>query len=127
MHYLDSSAIAKLIIVEKESAALKKFLSGQLVTSSLAKIEIYKACNQYDKTLLPQVEEVFKFFLFLNIDDKVIKVSQKLVELSYLRSLDSIHLATATIVIGMIDQVVTYDKQMIKAAKELDLPVITPV
>ncbi len=127
MHYLDSSAIAKLIIVEKESAALKKYLSGQLVTSSLAKIEIYKACNQYDKTLLHQVEEVFKFFLFFNIDDKVIRASQKLVEISYLRSLDSIHLATATIIVGMIDQVVTYDKQMIRAAKELNLPVITPV
>lgn len=127
MHYLDSSAIAKLIIVENESIALRNFLDGQLVTSALAKIEIFRACNNYDRSLLPQAAQVFEYFTFLDIDEKVIRLSQRLVEIPYLKSLDSIHLATAKGLSNLIDKVVTYDKQMIRAATELELPIATPI
>ena len=64
---------------------------------------------------------------FFEINKKVIERTKKLVEIPYLKSLDSIHLSTALGIAELIDGVVTYDKQMIKAAKELELSVVSPV
>lgn len=126
MLYLDSSAITKLIRFEAESTALRKFLKKELITSNLSKIEIYRACINYDKTLLVQADKVFNSFIFVDIDDRVINDSKKLVEIPFLRSLDAIHLATARGLIAFIDSVVTYDKKMLQAAAVLKLPTASP-
>jgi predicted nucleic acid-binding protein len=43
-----------------------------------------------------------------------------------LRSLDAIHLATARILSGDLDAVVSYDDRLLKAAQDAGLPIASP-
>ncbi|MFM1864887.1 MAG: hypothetical protein RL677_667, partial [Actinomycetota bacterium] len=96
-------------------------------SSDLTKIEIYRVCARLDEKSIEVANRVFEFMSFFEINKKVIERTKKLVEIPYLKSLYSIHLSTALGIAELIDGVVTYDKQMIRAAKELELSVVSPV
>ena len=127
LYYLDSSAVVKLVFEEKESDSLRAFLKQNLVSSDLTKIEVYRVCARLDKKSIEVANKVFECMSFFEINKKVIERTKKLVEIPYLKSLDSIHVSTALGIAELIDGFVTYDKQMIRAAKELELSVVSPV
>lgn len=127
MFYLDSSAVVKLVFQEAETKALKDFLSNDITSSDLTKIEVYRVCSRLDKNSIDVANKVFDKITFFEINKKIIDITKELVKIPYLKSIDSIHLATALGIAHFTNGFITYDKQMIRAAKELDLSVITPV
>ena len=130
MIYLDTSALVKLVRREPESDQLVDWLNDRqdttLVSSALAEVELTRALRRTEPALLGGVPAVLRRIAIYQVDD-LVRATAAAYPDPKLRSLDAIHLATAHA--GIADQLtafVAYDRRLIEAAVELDLPVAHP-
>lgn len=126
--YIDSSALVKLIVLEKETAALEADLAARdgLVTSRLALLECRRAARRVPhRRLLQTVEDVFEALYLLEITPAILDAAAAL-EPPHLRSLDAIHVATALSVGDPDLDLLTYDTRCADAARASGLTVVTP-
>lgn len=132
--YLDSSAIIKRAIDEPESADLERVVrrhsTGEsiLLASALATIEVSRALrSRLDEhppaQLVDLLEAALGGIAECGISSQVIGVARRLGPTG-LRSLDAIHLATASIVAA--DLVIAYDHRLLRAADELGFRTASP-
>jgi uncharacterized protein len=125
--YVDSSAIVKLVVREPESATLARFLRTRppLVSSALARVEVARACLALGDVVASRAREVVARFELVRINERVLAVASTLLPLE-MRSLDAIHLATASLFGPSLRAVVTYDTRMTDAALALGWNVVAP-
>ena len=124
--YADSSALIKLVIRERESAVLKRWLTGKRVVSSrIAEVEVSRGARRSGREPRPSVEELLGEIDLIELGDRVVSRAVRL-DPPELRSLDAIHLATALSIADDLDGFVTYDRQLGRAASAAGLPVATP-
>jgi predicted nucleic acid-binding protein len=121
--YLDSSAIVKTVIVERESAALRRFLRRHplRVSCALARTEVGGAVRH----LGPKARQVVQRIDLVRLDDALLDAASAL-DAAVLRSLDATHLAAALTVAAQLEAIVTYDARMAESAALLGLPVAVP-
>jgi len=124
--YLDSSALVKLVVVEAESAALRRELAKwpRRTSSRLARIELTRAADRLGATAPALAVRVLADLDLLAIDPIVSDASR--IGSALLRALDAIHLATAASIAVEIGALITYDHRMVAEGKALGLPVLTP-
>jgi predicted nucleic acid-binding protein len=125
--YLDSSAIVKLVVHEPESAALSRYLRGRrpLVASALARVEVLRVSASFGPQAQERARDVLNRFELIRINDRVLTLAGGLMP-PELRSLDAIHLATASLLATTLGKVVTYDARMAEAARGLGWSVVAP-
>ena len=125
--YLDSSALVKLVLLEAESAALRRYLKqhAERVSSALAKVEVARAVRAQGAPARARADRVLARIRILRIDDDVLTRAADL-DPGVLRSLDAIHLASALALGADLEAVVTYDGRMRDAARLLSLEVTAP-
>jgi predicted nucleic acid-binding protein len=126
--YLDSSAIVKLAVWEPESDALRKHLRRRrpLVSSGLARTEVLRALLPAGDASLNAGRRVLARIDLVRVNDRVLNLAGSLLP-EVLRSLDSIHLATAGRLGTDLGEIVTYDDRMATAARAMGYKVVTPV
>ena len=95
MWYIDSSAIIKLIKPEKESAALIKKLPRTLIASRISRVEVTRTIIRYEPDLLDETYDVFAAIQMVPVEDAIIRIAENLPQFIDLRSLDSLHIASA--------------------------------
>jgi uncharacterized protein len=126
--YLDSSAIVKLVVAEAESASLLRYLQRRrtLVSSALARTEVMRACLSLGPSAQRRVDGVLGRIDLVRVSDRVLTLAGELHPPS-LRSLDAIHLATASL-LGKesVARLVTYDARVAAAARALGLSPVAP-
>jgi uncharacterized protein len=124
--YLDSSAIVKLVVLEPESKALRKFLRGHpsRVASALARVEVLRAVRPHGEAALDHGRQALSRIVLLAVDHDVLDRAAALDR--PLRSLDAIHIATALGLANDLDGLVTYDRRMAKVATAAGLRVEAP-
>lgn len=125
--YLDTSAAMKLLVEEPESEALSSYLqtAGQraLVASWLLHTELHCAANRHpDDIDLDSVAIVLDTVSLVDITRGDLLTAGTLP--GRLRSNDAIHLAAALRL--SVDEVVTYDADLSRAASVAGLPVARP-
>ena len=130
MIYLDTAALIKLVRREAATDALVSWLDERsdqpLVASTLVEIEVPRALRRSEPGLLGAVPAVLRRLAVYEVDDLVRSTAAGYQD-PYLRSLDTIHLATASAVFGpRLSAFVTYDKRLLAAAEEFALPAIAP-
>ncbi len=124
--YLDSSAIVKLVVGEKESASLRRYLRGRsLVSSALASAEVSRAVMLLGARALRKARQVLSRIDLVRINNRVLSRAATM-EPADLRTLDAIHLATASLFGQSLTRFVCYDKQLASAAKAGDWIVVAP-
>jgi len=125
--YVDSSAIVKLVVREPESAALARFLRGRrpLVSSALARVEVERACLAAGDEARARARDVVARFDLVRINERVLATAASLLPRE-IRSLDAIHLASASLLGPSLRGVVTYDERMAGAARGLGWKVFAP-
>jgi uncharacterized protein len=125
--YLDSSAIVKLAVREAESDALRKYLRRRrpLISSALARTEVLRALLPGGELALASGRRVLNRVDLVRINDRVLSLAATLLPID-LRSLDAIHLATATRLGADLGDVVTYDARMATAANAMGFRVSAP-
>lgn len=128
MHcYLDSSALAKLVIREPESHALRTFLkrSELMISSAIAETELRRAARRVSDLTVKAAPRVLSVVALMEVSRDLLSAASLLEPVS-LRTLDSIHLATAVELADELDSFVTYDLKLAEAARSAGLPVVQP-
>lgn len=125
--YLDSSAIAKLVVREPGSDALRRRLEvfDRPVTSTLSAVEVTRAAARRAERVLGRASEVLTGIRMLQMDEGIVRAAGRLSPAS-LRSLDAIHIASALAFDDDLTCLITYDCRMAEAAEWHDIVVETP-
>ena len=126
--YLDASALVKLVITERESAALRIFLAGDpvLISSRIGAVELRRvAAKQDEQPAEPQVDAILANMLIVEVDELIAESAGEL-QPTTLRTLDAIHLASALSLAPELDALVTYDNRLADAARAAGLNVVAP-
>jgi len=130
--YLDTSALMKLVRIEAGSDDLADWLDQRIempwVTSTLAEVELPRAIirtGQLER--LASVPAVLARLDLFEIDD-VIRSTAVAYQDPHLRSLDAIHLATASVAasVANLAALVTYDSRLAETAASLGMPTAAP-
>jgi len=126
-HYLDSSAIVKLVLQEPESAALRRHLRRTVdtATSGLAWAEVPRAVRRSEPSALRLVQPVLDRMLGVAVTAEIVAHAAGLDPVE-LRTLDAIHLVSAASLGSELALIVTYDAPMAAAAAARGLPVVSP-
>lgn len=128
MVYLDSSAIVKLVVTEPESAALRRELASrpEWASSALARVEVFRALRRAaaDATTLEYAAALLDRIALIAVDDGVLEAAA-VAEPAALRSLDAVHLATASS-LAELDAFVAYDRRLLTAAGDVGLSILSP-
>ena len=115
--YLDSSAIVKLVVREPESAALRRYIRRRrLVSSALARAEVARAVMPLGETASRRARDVLSRIDLVRINDRVLTMAGAM-EPASLRTLDAIHLATASLFGATLSRIVCYDERISRAAE----------
>ena len=130
--YLDTSALVKLVLIETHSDALAGWLNERAemrwITSTLADVELARAIVRSERPEgLAAVPAVLARLDRFEVDD-VIRTTAAAFQDPGLRTLDAIHLATATVAasVGKLEAIVSYDSRLSDAARALGLPTAAP-
>jgi uncharacterized protein len=129
--YLDSSAIVKLIRIERESPALANWLNARNeppVTSVLAEVEVPRALRRSAPARLAAVPVVLGRISRIDMDASVRATAGAYVT-DALRSLTAVHLATAEVLVAAgrtVSAFVTYDTRQAVAAEATGILVAKP-
>ena len=127
VYYLDSSALVKLVVAERETPALRRFLRRRplRVSCALARVEVVRAVRPHGPAAVARSRQLLDRVNLVALDDALLEAASDL-DPAVLRSLDAIHLAAAQTLGEDLDAVVTYDDRMADAARTLGLPVASP-
>lgn len=128
MHYADTSALVKLIVVEAESSALLEWLvseKAELVTSDLARTELIRAVRRALPEAVGQARDLLSRLILVQASPGIFDQAARLVP-EELRSLDAVHLATALALGDDLEGLVTYDDRLAAAALQQGIPVLAP-
>ena len=129
MIYLDTSAAAKLVHPEAESAALAVFLAERianpLVSSALLSPELVRAVSRYRPEFGARAMLLLQRVMTVPLTSDIL-ASAATIGSPALRTLDALHLATAVTIASELDGFVTYDKRLADAAAALGLTLVTP-
>lgn len=125
--YLDSSAIVKLVVVEPESAALRRYLRRRrpLVSSALAQADVARALLPLGPAVVRRGLEALRRLELIRVSDRILADAGSMMP-AELRSFDAIHIATMQQLGASLARVVTYDDRRSAAAVELGRSVVAP-
>jgi predicted nucleic acid-binding protein len=126
--YIDTSALVKLVSVEAETAALHEWVvdnQPELVASDLLRTELRRAVRRSGTAHPIDVDDGLAAVDLLPATAAVFDAAAELAPTD-LRTLDSIHLATALGVLDDCDGIITYDDRLAHAARRHGLTVIAP-
>lgn len=125
--YLDSSALVKLVLDEPESGALLAWIRAEmlLTSSALARTEVIRSLQSAGDAALERGRELVRRLELFALDDAVLDTAAVL-QPGSLRSLDAIHLASASALGDDLLAIVTYDHRMAAGARALGLTVASP-
>lgn len=124
--YLDSSVVLKFIFHEPESAVARKEIRGVLFSSELVRVEVVRAVLRIEPELLERALEVLGKIRIIKIKSGIMVQAERLPSHVKIRGMDAIHLASANTLGSAGHTIVTYDKNMGKAAKALGFNVESP-
>jgi predicted nucleic acid-binding protein len=127
--YLDSSALLKLVVAERESAALAQWLMERadvpVASSELAKVEVLRACRRVAPNALGLARNLLSELDVVPLSSSVIEVAAEL-NGDTLPSLEALHLASALAIRTALGAFVAYDLRLRAVAAEAGLPAIAP-
>jgi predicted nucleic acid-binding protein len=126
--YLDTSAAVKLLMTERESPGLRRWLRArpERASAALLRVEVVRVVRRAGlPRLVPQARKLLAGVQLIRLDDALLERAAEL-DPADLRSLDSIHLAAAASLGDDLAAVVSYDERLLAAAASLGLPTATP-
>lgn len=127
--YLDTSALVKLVVTERESTALKAYLraidADTLFTAALARTELVRAVAGAGVRVVAQARLILDELDTINLTRDLLDAAADL-RAARLRTLDAIHLAAAQRAGTELRALLTYDSRMAAAAADLGMAFAGP-
>lgn len=126
--YLDASAIVKLVVRERETDALMRYIGGaDLVSSEISEIEVPRAAylRTGDVESVTRAETTLRRFSLVALDDELRREAAR-ARPADLRSLDAVHLVSCLRLAEQLEAVVVYDRRLAAAVRTHGLRVEAP-
>lgn len=124
--YLDTSALAKLVSREAETDALRRCLrDAEVMASAIVRTELLRVGLRLGPSHLDAAEHLLSGVSTVSVTRARLDRAGRLLPAS-LRSLDALHLATALELGPELDAFVAYDGRLLDAARQHDLPTLSP-
>ena len=127
--YLDTSALVKLVVAERESQALVDFLAAHdddgLFSAALARTELIRAVAPNGARAIADARNLLNQLDIVTLTQRLLDDAGNLLPLR-LHSLDAIHLTAAQRAGDSLRAVVTYDARMCAAAADLGISTASP-
>lgn len=126
--YVDTSALVKMVVAERESKALRTWLleaPKALVACDLVRTELFRVVRRGAPELMVQAREVLEAITLLQVGTSTFEMAGRLDPVE-LRSLDAVHLAAALQLGDDLDGMVTYDDQLSAAALRNGIRSVAP-
>ena len=136
--YFDTSALVKKYISENGSDNADKLLlsASDIYISIIGHIEAISSFRRlllereidekdYDQLKL-EIDQDFQFFNVIDVSSEIVLSAIKTIDKYQLKSLDSIHLASAILKKRDIDFFISSDQKLLNAAKKEGFKVINP-
>jgi predicted nucleic acid-binding protein len=127
-HYLDTSALTKLVVAEGETDALRSWLTQKdrnPVSSDLTRTELLRVAKRIAPDRVILAREVLDSIILIELTTEIFEVAGRL-DPSILRSLDAVHLAAALSLGDEMESIVTYDDRLASAATSNGLATTSP-
>lgn len=124
-YYLDTSLIIDFILDKPAAREIIKSLNGQLFTSMLGRAETIRSIVRFYPTRLDDAMRFLNSIYLLAITDSVWQRVESFDASVTLSTADSIHIATADLLLEEDGVLATFDVQMAQNAKKLGLQVIS--
>lgn len=129
MIYLDTSALLKLLYREDETTALLAWLDERadrtLVTSVIGRVEVIRSVYRLGAVDPERVDELLDGLDLVEMSPRVLSRAERIGD-RHLRTLDAIHLASATELADGLSALVCYDRRLFAAGTASGLPTIAP-
>ncbi len=128
-HYLDTSALVKLIVAEDETDALIAWLDetgGDWVSCDLTRTELLRAVRRSVPNRVVRAREVLDSITLLHITTQIYEEAAR-IDPPVLRTLDSLHLAVALDLGDELESIVTYDERLAEAAAANGVTTTAPI
>ncbi|QVQ52600.1 type II toxin-antitoxin system VapC family toxin [Spiractinospora alimapuensis] len=127
MIYLDSSALVTLVSQRRHVKALRGYLDAQpsmpMATSTIGFVETVRTLDSVGD--FPNVlQELLDNYTEIVLTDEVRDMAAQLP--SGVRTLDTLHIASAQLLGETLHCLVSYDKRMVQMAHQIGLPVASP-
>ncbi len=125
MHYLDTSAFLKLVVEEDDSKSMRRAATRlDLWSSTLLAVEAHRAGVRLglDPT---DLDTRLAIVTFVVPSESTFEVARSIGPAT-LRTLDALHLATATELGDDLDGVITYDARLASACESIGIEVLSP-
>ena len=130
MLYLDTSALARLVTLEEETERLRAYLAARpsaiRFASALAHAELLRAAHLVGDDAVATAREVLARLDLVDVSRELLERAGTLAGGQRLRTLDAIHVATASVAGDRLEALVTYDTRMAQAAAAMGLPIARP-
>jgi predicted nucleic acid-binding protein len=127
--YLDTSALVKLVVEERESADLAAWLDERpdevLCTSVIGRVELLRAARRRGPETTPAASQLLAEIALVPVDHLVLDLATAL-EPAALRTLDALHLASASSLGDAVTAVVAYDERLLRAADLIGISTASP-
>jgi predicted nucleic acid-binding protein len=129
VHYLDTSALVKLVVAEPETRALRAWLREEtdrtLVACDVARTELVRAVRRTAPDRVVQARAVLDSVTLTSVTTALFEEAGRL-DPTGMRSLDALHLAAALDLGDDLVSLVTYDDRLARAAQANGITVTTP-
>ncbi len=127
-HYVDTSTAVKLVVKERETAALLAWARSPdrvLVSSDLTRTELLRAVRRAAPDRLVQARTVLESMTLLTLATEQFERAAGL-DPAGLRTLDALHLAAALALGDELEGIITYDDRLASAAHAQGIAVVAP-
>lgn len=127
-HYLDTSALTKLVVAEDETAALRTWLRAEErnpVSCDLSRAELMRAVRRASPDRVARARDVLDSITLLAVPTPIFEEAGR-VDPTVLQTLDAIHLAVALDLGDDLQAIVTYDSRLAEAAQSNGVSVLAP-
>lgn len=127
-HYLDTSALVKLVVAERESDALRSWLAEaarEPVACDLVRTELLRSVRRADPALMVLARQVLDALTLVEVATSTFEAAARL-DPSILRTLDALHVAAALDLGDDLEGLVTYDDRLAEAARLNGIAVFAP-
>lgn len=126
--YFDTSALAKLVVTEQQTSALRAWLgrrpSEPKVTASIGVVELQRFAARVSPQAMTAAAQLIARIDHLDLGAlALLRAAQ--VRPPEVRTLDALHIAAAS-QLNDLTAIVTYERRMIDACVGYDLPVVSP-
>lgn len=126
--YFDTSALAKLVVAEAESDALRSWVADRpdssRITNVIGVVELQRLAARVSQGALSTAVQLLTRIDQLDLTPAAVARAAH-VPPPAVRTLDALHIGSAA-ELDDLDALVTYDVRMVAAAKDYGLPVVSP-